>query len=47
VKHDGVNIVFMVLEIHRGPVIRLDCSSCAATFSYSDFIELKSAADTV
>jgi len=20
VKHDGVNIVFMVLEIHRGPV---------------------------
>jgi len=47
VKHDAVNIVFMVLEILRGPVIRLDCSSCAATFSCSDFIELKSAAETV
>jgi len=46
VKHDAVNIVLMVLEIHRGPVICLDCSSCAATFS-SDFIELKSAAETV
>jgi len=37
VKHDGVTIIFMLLEIHRGPVILLDCSSCAATFSCFGF----------
>jgi len=47
VKHDGINIIFMLLEIHRGPVILLDCSSCAATFSCLDFIELKTAVGTV
>jgi hypothetical protein len=47
VKHDGVNIVLVVLEIHRGPVRHFEYSSCAAILSFSDFIELKSAAETV